>query len=241
MIIVCPSCTARFAVKAEAIGVKGRKVKCAKCAHAWFQAPDEEALKLLNAAAPPAAEPAAAPVESATPAPVAAPTAVEAEVIAAPIPEGSNVPAVQKGKSKMLDVLYLVAACVVFLFVLSLVNANNILPKMSGYYSFFGLYDSKEMALSDVSVQKIEDGDFQDLVVRGKIVNQSDKAKRVPNVRVVIYGSGNEALKSITLDSGGKEVAPGEAIDFENRVTRIPKISAKVVMDLGNKLDLASR
>jgi predicted Zn finger-like uncharacterized protein len=224
MIIVCPECTARFAVKAEAIGVKGRKVKCAKCAHAWFQAPDAEALVILADAAP-----------------VPTPAPVEEPVVAAPIPEGSNVPAVQKEESKIFDKLYFAAAVVVFIFILSLVNANSILPNLSGYYSFFGIYDSKDVALSDVSVQKVEDGQFQDLVVSGKIVNQSDKAKRLPNVRVIIYGEGNESLKSITLDSEGKEVAPGEGIDFQNRLVRIPKNSAKVVMDLGNSLDLASR
>jgi predicted Zn finger-like uncharacterized protein len=236
MIIVCPQCTARFAVKAEAIGAKGRKVKCAKCANAWFQEPDAEALALLAANTPPAADIAAAPAQAA-PEPAKEP---EPEV-AAPLAEGANFPAVQKQKMKLADIAYYAAAVVAFIFVLSLVSANSVLPNLSGYYSLFGIYDSNDVALSDVAIQKVEDGQFQDLVVSGKIVNQSDKAKKMPNVRVIIYGTANEKLRSITLDSEGAKVDPGQGIDFQNRLVRIPKTSAKVVMDLGNSLDLASR
>lgn len=39
MLISCPSCKASFAVPAKAIGETGKKVKCTKCAHVWFQEP----------------------------------------------------------------------------------------------------------------------------------------------------------------------------------------------------------
>ena len=40
MILSCPSCSARFNVEAEALGTKGRMVKCAKCAHKWYAMPE---------------------------------------------------------------------------------------------------------------------------------------------------------------------------------------------------------
>lgn len=36
MILSCPSCTVRFNVKVEALGTKGRNVKCSKCGLKWF-------------------------------------------------------------------------------------------------------------------------------------------------------------------------------------------------------------
>jgi len=39
MLISCPSCNTKFAVPIRAIGTAGRKVKCTKCQHIWFQEP----------------------------------------------------------------------------------------------------------------------------------------------------------------------------------------------------------
>lgn len=39
MLISCPNCSTSFAVPARAIGETGKKVKCSKCAHNWFQEP----------------------------------------------------------------------------------------------------------------------------------------------------------------------------------------------------------
>lgn len=44
MILTCPSCSASYNVPAEAIGPKGREVRCKKCAHVWFQAGEKKAL-----------------------------------------------------------------------------------------------------------------------------------------------------------------------------------------------------
>src|SRR5687767_14972228 len=37
MIVTCPACATRYAVAAAAIGVEGRRVRCARCQHVWFQ------------------------------------------------------------------------------------------------------------------------------------------------------------------------------------------------------------
>ncbi len=43
MILQCPACQARYLLPDQAIGATGRTVRCAKCAHSWFQAPSESA------------------------------------------------------------------------------------------------------------------------------------------------------------------------------------------------------
>ena len=42
MILSCPSCSSRFKVNADQIGVAGRKVKCANCGHTWHATPDQD-------------------------------------------------------------------------------------------------------------------------------------------------------------------------------------------------------
>lgn len=39
MLITCPACGTNFSIPDSALGTAGRKLKCAKCAHKWFQAP----------------------------------------------------------------------------------------------------------------------------------------------------------------------------------------------------------
>lgn len=39
MRLSCPECGSKFKVPAKALGESGRKLRCSKCAHEWFQAP----------------------------------------------------------------------------------------------------------------------------------------------------------------------------------------------------------
>ena len=40
MIITCPKCSTQFSVPDRALGGGGRTLKCARCAHKWFQTPE---------------------------------------------------------------------------------------------------------------------------------------------------------------------------------------------------------
>ena len=216
MIITCPECSARFVVKAEAIGEKGRKVKCAKCSHKWFQEPDKKA---LDAAKETTAEP------------------KETEALK----EGANVPAKTGTKTPIYYKIALAASVACLLITITIISANSVLPSMGFFYNMFGIYDAKEIALYDIEAKQVESGKYQDLVITGKIVNESERQKQLPNLRIVLYDEENSEIKSVTLDSEGASMQPGEAIDFENRIPRIPNQSTLVVLDIGNTLDLASR
>lgn len=54
MILTCPNCATRYVVKDGSIGPKGRKVRCASCAHSWHQEPDPSALVEEDPLPPPA-------------------------------------------------------------------------------------------------------------------------------------------------------------------------------------------
>jgi predicted Zn finger-like uncharacterized protein len=220
MIVTCPNCSTRFVVKAEALGAKGRKVRCAKCEHAWFQEPDQEALASLAAISPP---------------PIAEPKSVT------PLPEGGNVPVVTNHKAPLLYKIAFAAVLLVFFIGVSVINANDVLPKMGGYYGMFGLYDSKNFALADVKIEKSENGASKDLLIGGKIVNQSAEKRVIPSLRLTIYGKDKKKLKEITLGSEGAMLEGGKSVDFQNKIPMISPDSETVVMDLGNYLDLASR
>lgn len=41
MILTCPNCSTRYLLNSSMLGAEGRKVRCANCAHVWFQEPDD--------------------------------------------------------------------------------------------------------------------------------------------------------------------------------------------------------
>jgi predicted Zn finger-like uncharacterized protein len=71
MIIACPACATRYVVPDSAIGLEGRRVRCAKCRHSWFQ----EGAAAQAAAAPPPPRAAPPPPPQRVPEPAAAPAA----------------------------------------------------------------------------------------------------------------------------------------------------------------------
>lgn len=74
MIITCPNCSTRYLVAEDKIGAKGRRVRCAKCSHIWFQDPPRDDTpppkkKDGDAGARPASEPVARPAPPPPPPP----------------------------------------------------------------------------------------------------------------------------------------------------------------------------
>lgn len=217
MIITCPSCAARFAVSAEAIGAVGRKVRCAKCKHDWFQEANEESLA------------AAAAVQ---------PTPTQAE----PIPAGSNLPAEIKGPGAPLY-MKLAVACSVILFLISwsIVGSNGAIGFLGWYYQILGVRDDHGIALYNVSAVKTGESATKELLVKGRIVNDSKSDREIPNVRINLLNAEKKTIKTVMLDSHEAALAPGEGVDFENRITNLPENAAIIVMDIGNGLNLAAR
>jgi len=218
MIVGCPNCSARFVVKAQAIGEDGRKVKCARCKHTWFQKPDIEVLEAAKKANV---------------------TDVPEEM--EPVPDGSNVPAIAKEKAGWVLKVAAMVSFVFFALTVSLVSANKILPNLSPYYELFGIYDTVDITLYDIKVEKVTAGKYQDVLVSGKIVNDSDKQKKLPDLRMTILSDEGKKIKTVMLEFEDIFIEPGEKVDFDDRIPKLPNNASKVVMDLGNALDLASR
>lgn len=56
MIITCPHCAVRYNLSAAQIGPQGKKLRCVKCNHEWFQEPEVQAQAPTAPIAPEAAD-----------------------------------------------------------------------------------------------------------------------------------------------------------------------------------------
>jgi len=80
IILGCPNCDSKFKVKAEALGDKGRLVKCAKCQHKWHATADGAVAPAATPPKPtPAPKPAPEPAPTPEPAPPPKPNPIESE------------------------------------------------------------------------------------------------------------------------------------------------------------------
>lgn len=202
MILVCPECTARFVVKPEAIGADGRKVKCAKCSHVWFQKPTEQ--------------------EAVETSPT--PDGVDA------IPEGGGLPALRGKRALGLKVTSGVLAAVLVAVVM-LVSVPGL----------FGMQQVAGIVIYDSVTERITVDKYEDLRVKGVLVNESEEEKKVPPLRITLVDEDGKSIKKVMVDPVAEVIAPGEELSFEDTIARIPKNTATVILDIGNMLDFASR
>lgn len=223
MILTCPNCEVKFTVSDEAIGASGRKVRCTKCKYIWFQTLE---------------------VDPDNPVVVDNPIIHEAENIEETIqeelpPEVTEIK--QSKKSPVYIKLALAASFILFVFVFSVVNSNKTPSGMRWYYSALGIHNDIGISLYNISAENVTEGSKQDLLIKGRIVNESTVEKAIPNLRITLIGEGRETVRKFMLDSHDTALAPGEGVDFENRIPKVPDNVSSVIMDIGNVVSLAAR
>lgn len=67
MILSCPECGSRFRIDADKLGMRGRKVRCSRCAHTWRATPEDGEPEETPQASPEAQSAEAAPATAPEP------------------------------------------------------------------------------------------------------------------------------------------------------------------------------
>jgi predicted Zn finger-like uncharacterized protein len=213
MLIQCPQCSAQYAVPDQAIGIGGRNVRCAKCAHNWFVA---------HPAATPLAETPTSTVESNKP---------------RPIPPGSNLPVIKRPPVPMgakASVFGMLAAAIA-LMLLWLAPETYGYPHSKG----FGL---AEVAMFSRMDDKHPENKQPVYEISVKILNMSDKTLPVPILRVTVLNKEGVALQYWDVSEEGATLEPGKTIPFSSGPLDIKfKTAAHFMLELGNEMELSLR
>lgn len=249
MIITCPNCAARFNLKDELLGEKGRNVKCAKCSHRWFAEPAAKTAAAPKSAAP---KPAAPEPEPAPPPPPPPPpptsegTAGDDEdgddddtddddfdeaPSPPPIPSEEEIARYQTRPVRTRSLLPWWIA--LFVCIAGMVAAViyfskaivSVYPAANKLYTAIGLpVDTLGYGLEIVSptTSQREDGGDQVIVVSGAIRNTTNEVLDVPLLRGELKNSQGRTLFIWSFETEEPRVLPGESNEYETEIRNPP-------------------
>ncbi len=191
-------------------------MRCARCSHTWFKAPAE-----------------AADIESKLSNLGSVIEAVNART--KPIPEGSNLPVVAKGK------LSIPSASKIFVY--GVAAAVALLAVVTYKPNLIGFKPTKGLMLSDVSMLQLQDDkDHSAYEISGKIINVTSSPMRMPAMRVTLLDKQGKALQYWEFSSDSSLIEPGKPLPFSTGNLDVQFSSAtRFVVDLGNPVELMLR
>jgi predicted Zn finger-like uncharacterized protein len=252
MILTCPECATRYEIDSAKFPAAGRKVRCKKCSHVWFQ-PGEAG------EAAPEPEPVAAP----EPEPVAEEKPVAAALFVEPEPEPAEdeppvrayrgtvdadesvVPARVAAKKPapkksggwprtmalVLGWIALIGAILVIGW--SIMSYREQIattwPKSASLFERIGLgVNTRGLNFSDVShSSQMEDGQPV-LVISGKLVNVGSTLETVPPLRVTLSDDAKHPIYGWNFSAAAHDVAPGKTVAFRTRLSNPPSAARHV-------------
>jgi predicted Zn finger-like uncharacterized protein len=247
MILTCPECATRYDIDSAKFPAAGRKVRCKKCGHVWFQAGEASEAVPESVAAPtpiPAPAPVAEDTEAPPPATVAAPEPeaepdastrayrgkiTDAEAIA-PKPVAKK--AQPKSKGGWPRTMALVLGWVALMGAILIIGWATMTyreqiaktwPKSASLFARVGMaVNTRGLNFTDVQHKdQIEDGQPV-LVITGKLVNGSAQPVAVPHLSVTLSDDDKHPLYRWNFAAAAKIAGPGQAVAFRTRLSNPP-------------------
>lgn len=227
MIFTCPECNTRYQADAAAFLPDGRKVRCARCGHIWFQAP-------------PAPEPEAdlVAVEE-TPEPSAAAQAVLPPRSAyAPSPAATADGTPARPRAHLIEWLGLTAGWIGLAAIIVAIGWSavryrqdiaNLWPQSSSLYAVVGMPVNTRGIEFEYWNAHFTTEDGQDvLVITGRLHNITTHELTVPLIRVSLSDNDKRELYHWTFSPDVATLSPGQTTPFLTRLSSPPPATRHV-------------
>ncbi len=205
MILSCPACSTRYLVEPQALGPKGRQVRCAKCGHSWQQTPPADMPREIDVSLPP-------------PGTLALPESARAGA-------GGR-----RGLGLPLLILVLVALGLSgsYFFRARIVAEW---PGTAGVYELVGIpvkTVGAGLELTNVAFTWGQAGGATVIDVRGEVSNRTDRDITLPPLRVALSDDQGKQLSNWTFALDRSTIAPGETIVFKTEGKNPPPAATKL-------------
>ena len=224
MILTCPKCLTQYLLSASALVPDGRKVRCSQCQHTWFQEALGDAVE-----------------EELSPFP-------SAQEMAAPV----QLPTVQRKISAPIAVkLGAIAALLLALIASVFAFRNTVIetvPATAGLYKALSYYPTAGLTLEgmELTITEQEDGK-KTIALSGRIYNGAPQPRMLPRVMIKLLNAEGDILSKLDysqklLEKGNPGIIqPQEQVHMDPRINNIPDVVKKLVIDVGNPVELAVR
>lgn len=231
MILTCPQCATRYQIEDGKFPAGGRNVRCAKCAHQWFQEPPAPEPEVGVTAAgdeitpPPLPPPASALAQPSADALVRSVATSPARIVA---PEAAAAPAKQRGERSAAAAGWIGLAAILFLIVWGGVRYRDTIagvwPQTSSLYAMLGMpVNARGLAFTGVNYRRDTEEGQQVLMVNGNVVNVTSRELAVPEIAVVLTDNDKRQLDRWVFSAGVTRLKPGQKIAFATRRTNPPE------------------
>ncbi|WP_421790499.1 MJ0042-type zinc finger domain-containing protein [Hyphobacterium sp.] len=226
MILSCPSCETRYRANPTAIGVNGRRVKCAACGHIWTaRNEDEPVLEPLD------------PIDD-----IIKPAAkTEPETPKAPHrafrerAEQRRQSQLKKAAAGAWSGLAVATAGVIVVGVLFRMDVVSVWPQASSAYAAVGLEANIHgMTIETLEVARGEEHSIPTVTLTGEVRNIDRQVRAAPALQARLIGANDEAVLEWTVLVEGGELAPGERRSFSTIVTDPPENAVDVEITLAD-------
>ncbi len=230
MILTCPSCRTKYVVPDSAIGLDGRKVRCAQCRFSWFQ--DGPDAMPVDTTAPPAPPP--APRRAAPPPPPAADTPVAEEAPrseaidwapAEPAYEEYEEPRRARRNPARVWTWVAIVSAVLMVGALSaiyFIGPQQISAWMNGGGTTTDASEALRFTRRDLSREPLPT-DRELYTVTGEITNVSGETQPVPRIRAEVTDADQNVIYAWTIAPPVAELAAGQVVTFSSSSTDVPR------------------
>jgi predicted Zn finger-like uncharacterized protein len=233
MILTCPECATRYQTDAAQFAPEGRKVRCAKCSHVWFQAP-------------PAAESAAEAMPQETPQVEAVvPQRAAFAPQTAPETATASTEFEQRPRSRWLGRValafgWLALACILVVIGWSATrfrqNIATLWPQSSSLYKAVGMpVNIRGFEVKDKDAH-FETEDRQDvLVITGHFANVTTHELSVPPIQVSLLDRDKRELYHWSFSPGVATLRAGQSAPFRTRLSNPPAAAQIIDIRVGER------
>lgn len=252
MILTCPNCQTQFSLSATALGAKGRKVKCSRCSHSWFQKPEEQpevvALKAEAANDTDAAIAAVSDIldagggapeaeSSATETPSATDAILEQAEAVRPVvkPAAASAPPAPVMAGPWLKIATVAVWCLVL--ITGIFAAVPLLGHAKLAYGL-GLQPTHSFALEGMgmAVHPAKDKKLG-LVFNGDVRSSAGETLPAPVVSITLYDHLDREMRTLDYSFPVANIEAGKTLAFDPKINNIPDSLSRVVLELGNAVE----
>jgi predicted Zn finger-like uncharacterized protein len=221
MILSCPACATRYVVDPAALRATGRTVRCARCAHTWFQEPPDETTVLAR---PPASF--AASTEPPRPDDDAGAIGMAPDRYRSQLPALREPPPRFSLVARLWLGLGLAVAAIIVGIVVFRVEIVGAWPAANRLYAGFGWaapqpWDGLEIRSDPASWPEIDGQKV--FVLTGDVTNHGSAVKPIPKLSLVLATKANQPLKIVQFNADQDKLAPGERTSFKVSVVDPPQ------------------